>query len=226
MTGTIVNTLVIITGTIIGILFRKGLPERVKDTVFSALGLGVLLIGFKMAFQTENMLIVLGSLVLGGAVGETINIEYYLDMFGNYIQKRVGDDSPVAKAFVTSSLIFCVGAMSVMGALESGLTGIHSTLYAKSILDGVTSIILASTLGIGVLFSAIPVFFYQGTITLAASSVQNLLTSSVIAEMTGAGGLLIIGIGLNMLDIVKIKVGNLLPSVFVAMLLTLIVDLI
>ncbi len=225
MTGTIVNTLTIILGSILGIILKKGLPDRVKDTLMHALGLGVLIIGFGMAFKSENLLIVLSSLVLGGILGEMINIELYLEKFGNYIQSKVKSDSPIAKAFVTSTLIYCVGAMAIMGSLESGLTGDHSTLFAKSLLDGVTSLILSSTLGIGVIFSAIPVFLYQGGITVAATTVQGILTSSAIAEMTGTGGVLIVGIGLNLLDIKKIKIGNLLPAVFFALLIASFVDI-
>jgi uncharacterized protein len=225
MTGTFVNAAAIIVGSLMGILLKKGLPDRLKGTLMQGLGLGVLLIGFRMAFQSENLLIVLASLVLGGIVGETINIELYLEKFGLFIQSKVDENSSIAKAFVTSSLLYCVGSMAVMGALESGLTGNHTTLYAKSILDGVTSIIFASTLGIGVLFSAIPVLAYQGAITLAATLVQPILTTAAVAEMTGTGGLLIIGIGLNVLEIKTIKVGNLLPAILFALLISTIVGL-
>ncbi len=220
MTGTLVNAAAIIAGSLLGILLKKGLPERLRQTLMHAIGLGVLLIGLRMALQSENLLIILASLVLGGIVGELIDIELYLEKFGRFIQSRVDENSSIAKAFVTSSLLYCVGSMAVMGALESGLTGNHTTLYAKSILDGVTSIIFASTLGIGVLFSALPVLVYQGAITLAASLVQPLLTPAAVAEMTGTGGLLIIGIGLNVLEIKKIKVGNLLPGILFALILT------
>lgn len=225
MTGTLVNAAAIIIGSLLGILLKKGLPDRLKSTLMYAIGLGVLLIGFKMALQSENLLIVLASLVLGGIVGETIDIERYLEKFGLYIQSRVDENSSIAKAFVTSSLLYCVGSMAVMGALESGLTGNHTTLYAKSILDGVTAIIFASTLGIGVLFAAIPVVLYQGAITLTASLMQPLLTAAAVAEMTGTGGLLIIGIGLNVLEIKTIKVGNLLPAILFALILTTIIGL-
>ncbi len=220
MTGTLVNAAAIITGSFLGLLFKKGLPERLRQTLMYAIGLGVLLIGGKMALQAQNILIVLTSLVLGGILGELINIEGYLEKFGLYIQSRVDENSSIAKAFVTSSLLYCVGSMAVMGALESGLTGNHSTLYAKSILDGVTSVIFASTLGIGVVFAALPVLLYQGAITLAASLLQPLLTPEAVAEMTGTGGLLIIGIGLSLLEIKKLKIGNLLPGILIALILT------
>ncbi len=220
MTGTLVNAAAIIAGSLLGVTLKKGLPDRLRQTLMYAIGLGVLLIGTRMALQSQNVLIVLASLVLGGIVGELINIEGYLDKFGRFIQSRVDENSSIAKAFVTASLLYCVGSMAVMGALESGLTGNHTTLYAKSILDGVTSIIFASTLGIGVIFSALPVLLYQGAITLAASLLQPLLTPAAVAEMTGTGGLLIIGIGLNVLEIKKLKVGNLLPGIFFALILS------
>ena len=220
MTGTLVNAAAIIGGSLLGVMLKKGLPERLRTTLMYAIGLGVLLIGGKMALASQNLLIVLASLVLGGIVGELIDIEAYLERFGRYLQSRVDENSSIAKAFVTSSLLFCVGSMAIMGALESGLTGNHTTLYAKSILDGVSSIIFASTLGIGVLFAALPVFLYQGAITLTAFLLQPLLTPEAVAEMTGTGGLLIIGIGLNVLDIKKVKIGNLLPGIFFALLLT------
>ncbi len=220
MTGTLVNAAAIIAGSLLGVTLKKGLPDRLRQTLMYAIGLGVLLIGTRMALQSQNVLIVLASLVLGGIVGELINIEGYLDKFGRFIQSRVDENSSIAKAFVTASLLYCVGSMAVMGALESGLTGNHTTLYAKSILDGVTSIIFASTLGIGVIFSALPVFLYQGAITLAASLLQPLLTPAAVAEMTGTGGLLIIGIGLNVLEIKKLKIGNLLPGIFFALILS------
>jgi uncharacterized protein len=226
MTGTVVNAAAIIVGSLMGVLLKKGLPDRLKGTLMQGIGLGVLLIGFRMALQSENLLIVLASLVLGGIVGETINIELYLEKFGLFIQSKVDENSSIAKAFVTSSLLYCVGSMAVMGALESGLTGNHTTLYAKSILDGVTSIIFASTLGIGVLFSAIPVLIYQGAITMAASLVQPILTTAAVAEMTGTGGLLIIGIGLNVLEIKTIKVGNLLPAILFALLISTLAGLV
>lgn len=225
MTGTVVNAAAIIAGSLLGVFLKKGLPDRLKGTLMQGIGLGVLIIGFRMAMQSENLLIVLASLVLGGVIGETINIELYLEKFGLYIQSKVDENSSIAKAFFTSSLLYCVGSMAVMGALESGLTGNHATLYAKSILDGVTSIIFASTLGIGVLFSAIPVLIYQGAITMAATMLQPVLTSAAVAEMTGTGGLLIIGIGLNVLEIKIIKVGNLLPAILIALLITTIAGL-
>lgn len=221
LTGTIVNAAAIIAGTAVGLIFRKGISESVNNTVMSGIGLAVALIGFKMAFKTENELIVIISLVLGGVIGELLNIEGWLARVGNFLESKVGGkDGEVAKAFVTASLIYCVGAMAIMGALEDGLTGNATTLYAKSLLDGTSAVVFTSTMGFGVIFSAIPVFIYQGAITLMASGLKSFLTPSMINEMTATGGLLIIGISSNVLGIKAIKVGNLLPAIFLAIFLS------
>lgn len=221
MLGNVVNGLAIVIGSLIGLLLTRGLPEKIKITIMQAVGLAVVLIGIKMGIGSQEMLVVVLSLAVGGLVGEALDIEMKLERFGNALQKRVarGGDSTFAQGFVSASLIYCVGAMAVMGALQSGLEGDHSILYAKALIDGVTSIIFASTLGIGVLFSAISVVFYQGTITLLASYISGLLTSAIILEMSATGGLLIAAIGFNLLGTSRIRVGNLLPAVFVPILL-------
>jgi uncharacterized membrane protein YqgA involved in biofilm formation len=221
MTGTLVNAGAIIAGTAIGLVFRKGISESVNNTVMSGIGLAVALIGFKMAFKTENELIVILSLVIGGVIGEILNIEGWLGRAGQLLESKVGaGEGEVAKAFVTTSLIYCVGAMAIMGSLEDGLTGNATTLYAKALLDGTSAVVFTSTMGFGVVFSAIPVLLYQGVITLAATGLKSFLTPSMINEMTATGGLLIIGIASNVLGIKLIKVGNLLPAIFFAVLLS------
>lgn len=225
MLGTIVNSVAIIVGALLGNLIKQGIPERIKETIIQGIGLAVLLIGMSMALETNNVLIVILSLVIGGVVGEKLKIEERLDNLGSWLEKKVGQEKgDVAKGFVTASLVYCVGAMAIMGALESGLTGQHKTLYAKSALDGITSIIFASSMGLGVAFSSIPVFLYQGSITLGASLIKGFLNDAVITEMTATGGLLILGIGINILGIKKIKVGNLLPAIFAAILVTIVVN--
>jgi uncharacterized membrane protein YqgA involved in biofilm formation len=222
MWGTIVNVAAIIAGGLTGKILGKGLPENMRSTVMQAIGLGVLLIGVQMALATQNVTIVIISLVLGGIVGELIKLQQRLDNLGLYLEAKFSkeaENNTFAKAFVTASLVYCVGAMAIMGALESGLTGQHQTLYAKSVLDGVSAIMFSSTLGIGVAFAALPVFIYQGLITLLASWVQNFMTVAVIAEMKATGGLLIFGIGLNLLKIADIKVGNLLLAILSAAIL-------
>ena len=223
MLGTIVNSVAIIIGSLMGIMFGKALPQSMKRTIIHGIGLAVILIGFDMALETNNAIVVIASLVVGAILGELIDIELRLEHLGQWIEKKFAKkgNGNFTKGFVSASLIFCVGAMAIMGALESGLKGVHNTLFAKSLLDGVTSIVLASSLGIGVLASAIPVFIYQGSITLCAALLQGVLSDAVVAEMTATGGLLIVAIGINILEIMEIKVGNLLLSIIAAIPLTI-----
>lgn len=224
MLGTIVNALAIIVGGLVGMMFGKALPEKMKNTVIQGIGLAVILIGLSMALQSKNTLVVIASLVLGGILGEWIDIELRLQQLGQTLEKilaKGGKGGNFTKAFVSASLIYCVGAMAIMGSLESGLKGVHDILFAKAMLDGVSAIVFASSMGIGVLVSAIPVFLYQGGITLSATLLQGLLSAPVIAEMSATGGLLIVGIGLNILEIKEIKVGNLLPGIFMTIPLTM-----
>lgn len=220
MLGTLINSVAVVAGALLGSLFRGGFKDRTKETILNALGLAVVLIGVSMGLRTENLLVVLGSLVLGGALGEYLDIEAWLQRLGKRLEERFAKgDNQVAQAFVTTSLIYCVGAMAVTGSLESGLTGNHSTLIAKATIDGVSSVIFASTMGIGVAFSALSVLVYQGALTLMASAVAPFLTDAAVREMTATGGILIIAIGLGVLNIKKIRVGNLLPAVFFALLI-------
>lgn len=217
MIGTLVNAASIVAGSITGTLFRIGIPDKIKSTVMHAISLSVLIIGFDSALKFKNLLLVIISLCIGGILGEILDIEKKLNEFGNFLERRLAKsgENKVSEGFVTASLIYCVGAMAIVGALKDGLQGDHSILFAKSMLDGISSIIFASTLGIGVMISSISVLLYQGSITLCASLLKNLLTTNVIADMSAIGGILIIGISLNMLNLTKIKIGNLLPSIFV-----------
>lgn len=224
MLGTFVNTIAILVGGLVGLLFGQAFPEKIKKTVIQGIGLAILLIGGSMALQTKNSLVIISSLVLGGILGEWIDIELRLQHFGQWLELKFakkGKGTGFTKAFVTTSLIYCVGAMAIMGSLESGLNGNHNILFAKSMLDGITAVIFASSMGIGVLVSALPVFIYQGSITMAAVLLQGILSPQVIAEMSATGGLLILGIGFNILELKEIKVGNLLPAVFVVVPITL-----
>ncbi len=218
MKGTIVNTISIIIGGSFGMLLGTKLKDRFKVTAMQGIGLAVLLIGIKMALTTTDPSYIIFSLLLGGLIGEVINIEYRLIDLGNWFERKIGKKGRIVEGFVQSSLIYCVGAMAIMGAIQDGLHHDPSTLYAKALLDGVSSIAFASTLGFGVVLAAIPVFLYQGIITLLAASAKVFLTTKVIQEMTVVGGLLIFAIGLNMLNITKIKVGNLLPSIFIVII--------
>ncbi|TDX51784.1 DUF554 domain-containing protein [Orenia marismortui] len=219
MKGTIVNTLAIIIGGSLGMLLGNRLGDRFKEIVMQGLSLAVLLIGIQMALSTQNPTYIIFSLLIGGLIGELINIEAKLEKIGKWFERKLGNRGRVAEGFVQCSLIYCVGAMAIMGAIQDGLQQDPSTLYAKALLDGFSGIAFASTLGVGVILSAIPVFFYQGTITLLAGQAKMFLTEPIIAEMTATGGLLILAIALNLLNITKIKVGNLLPSIFISILL-------
>lgn len=183
------------------------------------IGLTIVVIGIMGSIKSQNTILVIISIVLGSIIGEAINIQKKLDNLGDRLESYFGKgDSNFSKGFVTASLIYCVGAMAIVGSLESGLSGNYSTLFAKSIIDGITSIILASTLGIGVAFSAIPILLYQGSITLLATYLKDLLSEQAITEMTSVGGILIIAIGINILGIKKIKVGNMLPAIFIPLI--------
>ncbi|MFZ5591905.1 MAG: DUF554 domain-containing protein [Bacillota bacterium] len=225
MVGTIVNAAAIVAGSLVGCLLRKGISTATSDTIMQGIGLAVFLVGAQMALETQNLLIVIISLVIGGMIGEWLGIEKKLENMGQYIESKFKrTESNIARGFVTASLVYCVGAMAILGSLEDGLTGNPSTLLAKSILDGVSSVFFASTMGIGVAFSAVPVFLYQGSITLLAELVKGFFSTPVIAELKATGGLLIVGISINVLGIKKINVGNLLPAVFVAMALAWLVS--
>lgn len=225
MQGTLVNTMAIIIGSLVGVGLKGGIPSQYKETVIGAIGLAVLLIGVKSALQTDALLMVIISLALGSLLGEALGIEDRLEKIGHWIGRRLaGREEGVANAFVTASLVFCVGAMAVVGSLESGLSQNHQTLYAKSLLDGVTSVVFASTLGIGVIFSALAVFLYQGTITLSAAYLKPFLTPSVIAQMTAVGGLLIVAIGFNILGIKRLRIGNMLPAIGVPLIYDLLLQ--
>jgi len=216
LAGTIVNVAAICAGALVGRYAGRFIPNRMRQTVMAGLGLTVLLIGLQLALKSRQPMIIIGSLILGGVLGELLQIEARLESFGLWLQGRFAGAGNIAEGFVTASLLYCVGAMAIMGALQDGLSGMPTILYAKAALDGVASIALASTLGIGVLFSALSVAIYQGGITVAAESAKSLLTDTVVLEMNAVGGLLIIAIGLDLIGIKRMPVGNMLPAVFVA----------
>lgn len=219
MLGTVVNTLSIIAGSLIGLFFKNRISATASQTILHGIGLAVVLIGLKTALQTDAILMVIVSLAVGSFIGELLGIEARLERLGDWIGRRMAKDgSGLSKGFVSATLLYCVGAMAIVGSLESGLSGNHQTLFAKSILDGIGSILFASTLGVGVLFSAVSVFVYQGLITLSASAIQPLLLPEVVAQMSAVGGLLILAIGIGLLEIKKLKIGNMLPAIFVPLL--------
>ncbi|MGY0694152.1 DUF554 domain-containing protein [Virgibacillus sp. FSP13] len=216
--GTLVNGVCIIVGSLIGLFFTK-IPERYKETVMHGIGLAVILIGLQMAFQADYIVVVLLSLLSGAILGELIHLEEGLNRLGNWIGSKfttTNDDFSVAQGFITASLIFGIGAMSVIGALDSGIRGDHEILITKGIIDGFVGLVLTTTLGYGVIFSVLPVVIYQGSIALLATQIENWLPEAFldgfIIEITAVGGLLILAIGLNLLKLTNIRVGNLLPS--------------
>lgn len=216
MIGTLVNTAAIMAGGTVGLLLKKGIQERYKTTIMQAIGLSVVLVGVQSALKATDLLGVIMCMALGSLLGEILNIEERIDRLGAWAEKRLdrSGNGTFSKGFVSASLIFCVGSMAIVGSLESGLGDNHATLFAKSLLDGITAIVFASTFGSGVVLSAIPVLIYQGAITLTASFLKPFLTPVVIAQMSGVGGLLIAAIGINILQLGHIKIGNMLPAVF------------
>ncbi|MCX7921633.1 MAG: DUF554 domain-containing protein [Clostridia bacterium] len=236
--GTIVNAGAIILGGVSGTFIKNGLPQRYKDIVMQAIGLAVLMVGIGGTLQgtylvvsggkldRQYTMIMIFSLVIGGLIGEFLDIEGKLEKMGRWFQDKFAKGSGTfAEGFVTASLIYCVGAMAIVGSLEDGLTGNASTLFAKSILDGVSAVVFAATLGIGVAFSALPILLYQGGITLLAGFIKPWLTDIVITQMSMVGSILIMAIGMNMLEIKKIKVGNLLPAIFIPFVYYLITNI-
>ena len=239
LSGTLINGALIIVGSLAGLLFKKIMSERLKDTLLQAVGLIVMFVGIGGAvsatltltdgvFGTKDTLCMILSMVLGTILGESINIEKRLDAFGMFCQKKFvrGDsNSTFAEGMVTASLIFAVGAMAVVGSLDNGIRGDNSTLVAKGIIDCITAMVLASTLGIGVMFSAIPVCLYQGAIALLGVYIEPYLTDAVISQMSFTGSILIFAIGVNMMGWKKIKVGNMLPAVFMPIVFDLLTRL-
>ncbi len=223
--GTLVNTSAIVVGALLGVVLGRLIPLRFSEIAMQGVGLAVLLIGLQMALQSQHVLLLIFSLVLGGITGELLNLEARLLSLGKRIERLLGGgESKIAQAFVYTTLIYCVGAMAITGSLESGLLGRHQILYAKSALDGIAAVVFASTMGVGVALSALPVLLYQGSMALLARWASLFLHETVIIELSAVGGLLIVAIALNLLQVKSLKVGNLLPSLlFSAILVYLLV---
>lgn len=217
LVGTFVNTATVLLGGTIGLVFKKGIPERVGDSVFKALGLITAFIGISGCLCGQNTLIAVIAMILGTIIGELVDLDKRVNNVGKFIERKVsnGDkNSTVAQGFVSSCLLFCVGAMTIVGSLQAGLEGDGSVLFTKSAMDFCSSIIFASTLGVGVLFSAGFVLVYQGLITLLATWIEPLLTTAVVNEMNCVGYVIIIGLAMNILGITKLKVMNMVPAIF------------
>ena len=235
MTGTIVNTIGVIIGGLIGVLLGKAIPEKLSSRLMQALGLCTLLIGLTgtvkditfnndQTVYSQNIILIIISMVIGTLIGELLDLDKLLNDLGNRLQEKFkskNGNSTLAEGFVTASLLFCVGAMTIVGSMQSGLLGDNSTIFAKTVLDFIASIVFASSLGIGVVLSAAFVFTYQGAITLISYFAGNFLSNYMISQMTFVGNLIIIALALNMLKITKIKVMNLVPSIFIPIILCL-----
>ncbi|GKU80685.1 DUF554 domain-containing protein [Niallia sp. NCCP-28] len=219
--GALANGISVVFGTLLGSLFRR-IPDSMKDTVMNVMGLAVIVLGIQMGFKSENFLIVILSLVIGAIIGELLFLEDKINQLGNWLEKKLGSSKQgnISQGFVTATLVFVVGAMGILGALDSGIRGNHDILYTKSIMDGFIAIILTTTLGVGVIFSAIPIILYEGFIALFATQINlfipDALMNQIIIEMTATGGIMILAIGTNLIGLTKVKVANLLPGIIVS----------
>jgi uncharacterized membrane protein YqgA involved in biofilm formation len=218
MLGPLVNALAIVICSLAGCFIIKGIPERFEEHIRKAIGLAVIFVGIKGALENQNMLLLIISMVTGAIIGELINIDKWMNRFGKWAERKLGMSGPenrFSKGFVSASILFCTGSMAIVGSMQSGLQGNHTILFAKSILDGSISLVFGASLGIGVVFSALPVLVYQGIIALASQAVSGYLTPEIIREMSAVGSLIIAGIGFNFLAIKEIKVANLIPAMFI-----------
>lgn len=219
-----INVITVVLGGALGTFLGSRLPAKMRETVMNGLGLMTLVIGAQMALSSRNVLIVIGSILLGGIIGEWIDIQAFLDSIGKRLEERLargGEAGKFTRGFVTASLIFCIGPMTILGSIQDGLLGDYNLLAIKSLLDGFASLAFASTLGIGVAFAALTVFFAQGSVSVAAmlfGSALGAVTRDTpwVIEMTAAGGVLVMGIGLVLLELKQVRVGNLLPAIFIA----------
>ena len=228
-TGVLVNTGTVLAGSLLGLLFKKGIPEKVSRAVMIALGLFTLYIGIDGALGTQSPLIVVASLVLGAIVGTLLNIDGAINRLGLWAERKFkrgdGETVSIAEGFMTASLLFCVGAMTVNGAIEAGVQGKNTLFFTKALMDLVSSAMLASGLGFGVMLSAVFVLVFQGLLVLLAGWIAPVLTPAAIAEMTAAGSLIMVGLGLNLLGVTKIKVADYLPAIVFAPVICWIVSL-
>jgi hypothetical protein len=214
--GTLINAMAILIGGGLGLLFRKRFPERISRTALQVMGLFTILLGVKMALQGEELILALISLALGSMLGEWINIEDRLEKFAFSLEERLHlTEYNSAKGFIHASLLFCVGSIAIVGSITDGLQGDPSILITKAMLDGIISIPFAAGMGIGVLGSALPVLIYQGSLTVLASQLKAFFTPLMIQELTSVGGVIVMGIGVNILGLKKVRVANFIPALFI-----------
>ena len=219
MLGSTANAVAIFVCGLIGCFFVRGIPSRFEEIIKKAIGLSVLFVGIKGALENERVLLLILSMAGGAVLGELINLDAHLNRLGNWAERRLGvsggEGRSFSKAFVTTSILYCAGSMAIVGSIQSGLTGNHEILFAKTIVDGTLSIVFGASMGIGVAFSAIPVFLYQSAIVLLSMAARDFLTPEIIREMSAAGSLLVAALGLNILGVKEIRVANLIPAIFI-----------
>lgn len=232
MTGTVINVITVVIGSILGLLFGAKLPERLRETVLSAIGLFTMVLGIQMFLETNNALIVLAALLLGAMLGEWLRIEDNLEKLGSYLRMRFApslinqDLSRFVEGFLAASILFCVGPMTILGSIQDGLTGDYSLLATKAVMDGFSALAFASTMGVGVAFSALVILIFQGGLSLLAFQIQSVVTAAMISEMSAAGGVILVGIAIsNILNIRKVRSGNFLPALILAPLIVALVEL-
>lgn len=226
MLGNIVNTASIVLGSLLGMWLKKGIPDRIKDIIMTSMGLSILTLGIKDGINFNNGMLIILFMVVGGIIGELLRIDERLTMLGVYLEKKFSksDNNDIVKGFVTTSIMLNVGAMAIVGSIKSGLSGNNEILFIKALLDGVSSLIFSSKYGIGVLFSAATVFVYQGSIFLFAFFIKSGLDDAVINQISVVGGLMMIGLGINLLFNKNIKIGNLMPALFIPIIYKVIVS--
>ncbi|MHB9295991.1 putative membrane protein YdfK [Pillotina sp. SPG140] len=219
MFGTVVNVAAVIVCSLLGSFIIRGIPERFEDTIKKAVGISIIYLGISGALENNSPLLLIISMVIGALFGELINIDRLLNSFGMWAEQKLKmSGGTFAKGFVSASILFCSGSMAIIGSLQSGLTGNHETLLAKSILDGALSLVLSASLGIGVIFSAVSVFVYQGSIVFLSRAVRDMLSPDIITEMGAVGNLLVAAIGFNFLGTKEIRVANIIPALFIPFL--------
>ena len=222
--GAIVNSIVVVITSLIGLLIGQRIPEKMNRAIMQGIGLVVITIGVSGAVNGVNTLVLILSMVIGIVIGEGLDIHQCINLFIEKATKRLSgdkDQSEFTQAFMTATMLFCIGSMAIVGSLESGLTGDNATLYTKSVIDGISAVLFSSSLGIGVLFASIPLLLYQGSLIIFAQLLAPILSDAVILEMTTVGSVLLIGMGLNMLDITDFKMMNFIPAIFLPILLML-----
>ena len=219
--GTLINVAAVIIGSLIGLLINRKLPAKIITIIFQVLGLFTLVLGISMSLKTEHYLVVIGSLVIGAVIGEFIDLDKYMKRWSEKLKQklRMGNDK-FSDGMITAFLLYCMGAMTIMGAIEEGVEGSYDILLMKSLMDGVSSIALASGMGIGVMFSSIPLLLYQGGLTLFSSFIGERLTDVIVNDLSATGGILLIGLGINILEIKQLKILNMIPALLVVVILS------